>query len=42
VAPWQAQLDRPLAPELIDAQRQAAQVHAAVLQRLLRFQGERT
>jgi polysaccharide pyruvyl transferase WcaK-like protein len=34
VAPWQAQLDRPLAPELIDAQRQAAQVHGSLLQRL--------
>jgi polysaccharide pyruvyl transferase CsaB len=34
VAPWQAQLDRPLAPELIHAQRQAAQVHGSLLQRL--------
>ena len=33
-APWQAQLDRPLAPELINAQRQAAQVHGSLLQRL--------
>ena len=34
VAPWQAQLDQPLAPELILAQRQAAQVHGSLLQRL--------
>ena len=34
VAPWQAQLDQPLAPELIHAQRQAAQVHGSLLQRL--------
>jgi len=33
-APWQAQLDRPLAPELVLAQRQAAQVHGSLLQRL--------
>ena len=34
-APWQAQLDRPLAPAAIIAQRQAAGVHADLLQRLI-------
>jgi polysaccharide pyruvyl transferase WcaK-like protein len=34
-APWQDQLDRPLAPEFINAQRQAAGVHAALLNQLL-------
>jgi polysaccharide pyruvyl transferase CsaB len=34
-APWQDQLDRPLAPEFINAQRQAAGVHADLLNQLL-------
>ncbi len=34
VASWRSQLDRPLAPEAIWAQRQGARVHASLLQRL--------
>jgi len=39
---WFSNLDQSADPERIAAQRQAANVHAALLQRLLRFQGERT
>ncbi len=41
-ATWFSTLDQSADPERIAAQRQAASVHIGLLQRLLRFQGERS